>query len=114
MGACWLFIRRFALVLGGVTTNGRIESFETRQDKEDDSEFHLPVVTFRDHEGTLRRFTAVAGTSSKSPPVGSRIVVRYLRASPETAFIASFLHMWGAPLGLAVLGIGGVAAFWFS
>jgi hypothetical protein len=110
VGAGWLFARRIALVLHGVTTTGRIESFEARN--MDDSEFYLPVVTFRDHAGTLHRFTAVAGTASKSPPVGTRVVVRYLRANPESAFIASFLHMWGAPLGLAGLGIGSVAAFW--
>jgi hypothetical protein len=111
VAACWLFIRRIAVALHGVTTMGRIESFETRD--MDEAESYFPVVTFRDLEGTLRRFTAVAGTASKSPPVGTRVVVRYLRADPQSAFIASFLHMWGAPSGLAALGVGSLAALWF-
>ena len=45
IGACWLFIRRMTLALHGVTTTGRIESFETRD--MDDSESYVPVVTFR-------------------------------------------------------------------
>ncbi len=114
-GACWLFVRRIALVLNGVTTLGRIEAFEVRRSRDSgdrhDSVSFLPVVSFTDCDGTLRRFTAVAGGSTRRPPVGTTVTVRYSRADPESAFIASFLHMWGAPVALGALGIGSVLAF---
>jgi hypothetical protein len=114
-GACWLFVRRIALILSGVTASGRIEAFETRRsddsgDKHDSLSF-FPVVSFTDCDGKLRRFTAVAGGATQRPPVGTTVVVRYSRTDPQCAFIASFLHMWGAPLALAALGIGSLLAY---
>lgn len=114
-GACWLFVRRMALVLNGVTASGRIEGFEIRRSRDSgdryDSVSYFPVVSFADSDGTLRRFTAVAGGSTPSPSVGTKVMVRYSRTDPGAAFIASFLHMWGAPLALAALGVGSMLAF---
>jgi hypothetical protein len=103
-GAGWLFLRRLALMIDGVVTAGRVESFEERSD--DESTSYHPVVVFRDQEHRLHRFTSVAGGSSQSPPVGTTVPVRYLRSNPDSAVISSFLHMWAAPVALAVLGIG--------
>ena len=110
VGACWVFVRRLALVIGGVSTVGRIESFEVRNG--DDSTTYHPVVTFRDLEHRLHRFTSVAGSESQSPPVGTTVIVRYQRTNPNSAVISSFLHMWGAAVALAVLGICSLLGFW--
>jgi hypothetical protein len=83
-------------------------AFERREDE--DSVYFLPVVEFADSQGAAHRFTAVAGHTERRPAVGSPIAVRYLPSSPEVAFIPSFLHMWAAPLGLFVLGIGSLLA----
>jgi hypothetical protein len=108
--ACWLFWRRVLLLLDGVVTHGRIESYQARE--LDDSKFYLPVVTFRYQEGNARRFTAMAGGTSKNPPEGTNVPVRYLRTNPEFALIDNFLNVWAGPLAFAVLGIGGLATLW--
>ncbi|MBC7802728.1 MAG: DUF3592 domain-containing protein [Candidatus Parcubacteria bacterium] len=108
-GALWLGSRRLQLLFSGSTTVGRIEAFEARED--DGSLFYLPIVSFTDKLGRAHRFTAVAGRSTQTPRIGSAVTVRYLRADPDTAFIMSFLHMWAAPLGLAVLGAGALWAY---
>jgi hypothetical protein len=109
-GASWLFLRRFALVINGVVTAGRVESFEARN--ADESTAYHPVVVFKDREHRVHRFTSVAGGSSPSPPVGTTVPVRYLRSNPNSAVISSFLHMWAAPVALAVLGTCSMVAFW--
>jgi hypothetical protein len=106
--AVWLFVRRVWLLLDGVNTVGRIEAFEARED--DGSLSYLPVVSFTDGSGLARRFTSVAG-SSRPPRIGTSVPVRYLRTDPGSAFIASFLHMWAAPLALFLLGAGGLWAY---
>lgn len=107
--ALWLCARRLSLLLSGISTVGRIEAFEAREDE--GSLFYLPVVSFTDNLGRAHRFTAVAGSSTRTPRIGSVVTVRYLRGDPGTAFIMSFLHMWAAPLSLAVLGAGALWAY---
>lgn len=109
-GALWLFVRRVGLAGSGVSTTGRIEGFEVRDI--DDSISYLPVVSFTDHAGRAHRFTSVAGRSGPMPPVGTAVKVRYDRSNPSFALISSFLHMWAAPLALAVLGFSSLLAFW--
>ncbi len=111
--ACWagaliLAARRLSVAISGVRTTGRIVAFETRED--DGSVCYLPVVTFTDGEGRSHRFTSVAGRAQRIPPVDSEVVVRYLPGQPSTVFIESFLHMWAAPLALAILGAGALLA----
>jgi hypothetical protein len=38
--------------------------------------------------------------------------VLYLPANPRRAYIDSFLHMWAAPVALALLGAAGLYAPW--
>jgi hypothetical protein len=110
IGAIWLFVRRLAVMLNGITTEGRIEAFETRES--DDSIYYLPVVSFADHEGKQHRFTSMAGSSSQDPQVGTKVRVRYHRTNPSIVYIVSFLHMCAAPLSLAALGVCGLLAFY--
>ena len=108
MLALWLLLRRLRVWRQGASAMGRVVSFESRVD--DESTSYLPVIAFVDQRGQEQRFTSVAGRSHRTPPVGSEVRVRYLRDSPGTAFIASFLHMWAAPLALAVLGAAAIVA----
>lgn len=101
-GALWLALRRWAVLVNGMDATGRVEGFEERWSE--GSASYLPVVSFTDFHGRARRFTAVAGRETRTPPVGSRVPVRYLRDDPGRAYIASFLHMWAGPAGLAVMG----------
>jgi hypothetical protein len=111
--ACWagaiiLAARRVSVAVSGVRATGRIVAFETRED--DGSVCYLPVVTFTDQEGRSHRFTSVAGRAQPKPPVHSEVVVRYLPGRPSAVFIESFLHMWAAPVALAILGAGALLA----
>jgi hypothetical protein len=108
VGALWLAARRWSVAVGGATVAGKVVAFESR---EDDGSFYLPVVTFTDHQGKSHRFTSVAGGTEQRPPIGSKVTVRYLPANPKQAFIASFLHMWAAPLGMLALGVGALLAY---
>jgi hypothetical protein len=110
VAAAWLLVRRLALAAGGVATTGRVVAFEQREI--DYALTYLPIVSFTDERGRAHRFTSVAGRSDPVPPVGSTVPVRYHPSDPDSALIASFLHMWAAPLGLAVLGLGSLLAFW--
>jgi hypothetical protein len=107
--ALWLLLRRLSVAASGRNATGTIVAFETRED--DGSLHYLLVVTFTDHRGSSHRFTSVAGSSKQLPPLGSSVTVRYLPQSPERAFIVSFLHMWAAPLGMFVLGLGALLAY---
>jgi hypothetical protein len=111
--ACWtwaivLAARRLSVAISGVKATGRIVAFESRED--DGTLYYLPVVTFTDREGRSHRFTSVAGHSRRRPAVGSEVSVRYLPERPSMVFVASFLHMWAAPLGFAILGAGALLA----
>jgi hypothetical protein len=107
-GSIWLVLRRSIVALSGVSASGRVVAFERRED--DGSIYYLPIVEFTDRQGVLRRFTAVAGGAKQRPTVGATITVRYLPEKPELVFIVSFLHMWAAPMGMLVLGIGALVA----
>ena len=107
-GAAWLLLRRWTVVLRGMNAVAQVVGFEARES--DGSRHYLPIFSFRDHRGLPHRVTAVAGGTQQRPPVGSLVTVRYLPDQPQTAFIVSFLHLWAAPLGLAVLGLGALAA----
>ena len=109
VGAVWLFLRRWAVAMNGTTASGEVVAFESRED--DESVHYLPVVTFTDDQGKSHRFTSMAGGTERRPPIGSSVTVRYLPTNPEQAFIASFLHMWAAPLGMLALGVGAVIAY---
>jgi hypothetical protein len=109
VGALWLAARRWPVAVGGATVAGKVVAFESRED--DGSFYYLPVVTFTDHQGKSHRFTSVAGGTEQRPPIGTTVTVRYLPANPEQAFIASFLHMWAAPLGMLALGVGALFAY---
>jgi hypothetical protein len=107
--AGWMFWRRVALLAHGLATTGRIESYEAR-DLGDTVSYH-PVVSFTDHQGRRRKFTSAAGRSSRTPPIGSAVAVRYERNDPEGAMVSTFLHMWAAPWALAVLGVASLLAY---
>ena len=107
-GAVWLLVRRWIVVVRGMNAVAQVVGFEARED--DGTRHYLPIFSFRDHRGMPHRVTAVAGGTEQAPPVGALVTVRYLPDHPETAFIVSFLHMWAAPLGLAVLGLGALLA----
>lgn len=110
LAALWLLLRRVGLLLWGACTMGRIDSY-TRSTI-DDSEYFLPCVRFVDMHGKSHTFTATAGHPSKTQPEGAMVRVRYRRDDPTQACIDSPLHMWGAVVGCAVLGIAGIAALW--
>jgi hypothetical protein len=69
-------------------------------------------VSFTDREGHARRFTSVAGRAGPTPPVGTAVTVRYDPSNPQYALISSFLHMWAAPLAMAVMGFCSFLVFW--
>ena len=103
--AVFLLYRRLLVLFVGVSVIGH----EARTD--DDSVSYLPIVEFKDSWGVAHRFTSVAGRSTRHPLQGTNVVVRYLPAHPKIAFIQSFLHMWAAPLALAVLGLAALYVF---
>jgi len=107
IAACWLFARRSALLLKGVTAVGTIESF--RKSELDGSVHFLPVIIFQDQEGKTYRFTATTGYGANKPAEGLRVRVRYSRENPGHAVIISFLHLWVAPLVLIAFGAGCIA-----
>jgi hypothetical protein len=109
-GAAGLFVRRWAVVAGGASATGKVVDFETREDE--GTLHYLPVVVFADREGRTHRFTSVAGGARPRPPRGSLVTVRYRPEHPDQAYIASFLHLWAAPLGMLVLGLGAWWAYW--
>ncbi len=106
----WLAARRIRVRWFGVAVTGRVVDHEKREI--DESPTYLPIVAFRDIHGHEHRFTSVAGGSSRSPSQGSDVPVRYLPSDPTVAYVATFLHMWAAPLALAALGVAGIAALW--
>ena len=108
--AAVLFYRRLLAVLQGVSAIGRIVDHEART--VDDSTTYLPVVEFLDLQGKQIRFTSVAGGTERHPKVGAEVTVRYLRTNPKIVYIQSFLHLWAAPVGCAVLGFTAIAALW--
>ena len=112
VGAGWLLVRRLSLAWHGMAATGRVVAFEQREI--DGSVSYLPIVSFTDDRGRAHRFTSVAGRSDPVPPVGTTVTVRYDPSDPGHALISSFLHMWAAPVGLAVLGVGSLVAFWQS
>jgi Protein of unknown function (DUF3592) len=109
LGAIVLGWQRLSAVFLGATATGRVVGFSSRED--DGTTCFLPVVTFEDVEGRSHQFTSPAGSARKHPPIGAEVTVRYQRANPSTAYIASFLHMWAAPVALALLGAAALAAY---
>ncbi len=107
-----LMIRRLHVLVGGITAIGTVIGHEARTT--DESESFLPMVRFRDQRGTEFEFTSVAGRATRHPRPGSLALVRYLPSNPKIAYIGTFLHMWAAPLALAVLGAAGLAALWLK
>jgi hypothetical protein len=105
-----LFVRRVSALLRGASAVGRVQGHEARTS--DDIVAYFPIIEFADSKGDLRRFTSVAGGSSKNPGVGTTVRVRYLRSNPRVAYIQSFLHMWAAPSACAALGLGALAVLW--
>jgi hypothetical protein len=109
VAAAGLFLRRAALALRGAAVQGWIEDFDARTNREGTTYF--PVVAFVDEDGRRHRFTAAAGRQARRPDVGTLVTVRYFRENPDAACIQSFLQMWAAPLGLALLGSGALLGF---
>ena len=99
--ACWLAYRRVVAVLSGDSVEGVVTAHERRE--MDDSVGYHPTVCFVDHTGTERKFTSNSGSSQPKPKIGTRVRVVYLRTNPSVAFIASFFHMWAAPIAFALL-----------
>ena len=106
----YLFVRRLIALLFGMSTVGRVEGHFANSS--DDSIAYQPIVTFVDSNGHTHRFTSPAGGSSRYPAVGAEVRVHYLSSNPEIAYIHSFLHMWAAPLGCAILGLAALAVLW--
>lgn len=102
--------RRLAAMAHGESTQGRVVGHQTSTI--DDSTTFSPIVEFTDREHRTRRFVSAAGGASRHPQEGAPVRVRYLRANPDVAFIPTFLHMWAAPLALAVLGCAAILAGW--
>jgi hypothetical protein len=96
--------------MSGVSTTGTILSHETRTTEEGVG--YVPVVEFKDSEGTLRQFVSSSGNFPKRLIIGARVKVLYSQTSPGMAYIDSFWHFWIAPISLAVLGITSVAISW--
>lgn len=105
VGAAWLAWRRAVVAWRGEAAVGQVVAFEERRGMEHERHY-VPVVSFRDRRGNPHRFTSPAGSADRRPPIGSVVTVRYLPDAPEQAFIVSFLHMWAAPAGMLVLGLG--------
>jgi len=108
--AAWLVARRLRVCFSGVTTSGRIFLYEKRE-MDDTTSFH-PLIVFSDANGQQHQFTSVAGYSDRKPSEGTEVRISYLPSDPKLAYIATFLHMWAAPLALVVLGCAGVAVLW--
>ncbi len=103
-----LMLRRIRVLLGGAVASGVVIGHESR--RVDESESFLPVIRFQDSKGVDFEFTSVAGRAVARPATGSQVRVRFLPSNPKNAYISTILHMWAAPLALAVLGVAGVAA----
>ncbi len=106
----YLFVRRMVALLFGKSTMGRVEGHVVNSS--DDSIAYQPIVTFVDSNGNTHRFTSPAGGSSRYPAVGTEVRVHYLPSNPEIAYVHSFLHMWAAPLGCAILRLAALAVLW--
>ena len=104
-----LLYRRIEVLLFGVLVEGTVVGHATRDS--DDAVFYHPTVSFIDSKGKEQRFSSVAGSGGRRPAIGRKVPVRYLEGDPPRAYISSFLHMWAAPLALALLGAAGTAAF---
>ena len=107
--ACWLFLRRFSILMTGVTTIGRVESYESHEF--DEWVTYRPVISFTDQLGNQQKFTAAAGGRKRAPQIGTAVTVLYDIENPKNAVISSFLNMWAGPIALAVLGVVGLLAF---
>jgi Protein of unknown function (DUF3592) len=104
---CWLTIKRISILMSGVRTTGRIETYQLERDGMDGTEYYFPVVSFEDENGQAHRFTSTSGVlsfRSRRPSAGKTVAIIYSRENPAQAIIASFIGTWGAPLTSAVLG----------
>ncbi|MBC5783149.1 DUF3592 domain-containing protein [Ramlibacter sp. USB13] len=109
VGGAWLLVRRLAVAWRGVPAVGQVVAFEERRAEQ--QVHYLPVVSFRDQRGLAHCFTSPAGSADREPAIGSIVPVRYLPDAPEQVFIVSSLHMWAAPAGFFVLGLGSLLAW---
>lgn len=105
-----LTFRRLTVWMSGISTTGTILGHETRTTEEGVG--YVPVVEFKDSEGTLRRFVSSSGNFPKRLIIGASVKVLYSQSNPGMAYIDSFWHLWIAPISLAVLGITSVAISW--
>jgi hypothetical protein len=105
-----LLVRRLSALMQGASALGSVQGHEMR--RLDEAVYYHPIVEFNDSSGHRHRFTSVAGRSVKTPEVGTHVRVRYVRNDPNVAYIESFLHMWAAPLGCALLGVAAFAVLW--
>lgn len=106
--ALWLGRRRVAVLRSGGTERGTVIE-HARREVDESVSFH-PTVVFTDDTGTTRRFTSNAGWSTPRPAVGTRVKVVYSRTDPNVAYIASFLHLWAAPVALLLMSVVALAA----
>jgi len=102
--ACWLLAGRVSLVLRCRRVVGRVESHEARPIA-DGSLRYFPVVAFKDALGRFHHVTAPRGRANAMPPKGTVMVVRYADEDPRSAIVCSFLSMWGASMGMALVGL---------
>ena len=112
IGSLALMVLRLQVLIYGMQCEGEVVAYQVWES--DDTHFYLPVISFYDHNGREWRFTSVAGSTRRYPKIGARMVIRYLASKPERAYIGTFLHMWAAPLGIAVLGVAGLVAYYHS
>jgi hypothetical protein len=103
-----LAFRRMRALLFGASAIGTVVRVEVRES--DDSSSHVPVISYVDTIGRQHTFTSTSGVAVNELTPGEKMSIRYSISNPESAYINSLRHMWGAPIALLVLGIAGVWA----
>ena len=94
------------LLDGGVTSTGKVVSFEVKheKDKKKNKTMYYPIVSFKDKNGRELEFRSNTGSNPKSYRVGEIVEVIYRKDNSDNAKINSFSSMWLLPLILSIFG----------
>lgn len=85
-------------------TIGTVIEMQEHTDKDSGSISYAPTFRFQDASGTVRTVTSRFFSSPPEFRVGDRVVVLYRADSPQSARIASYWQLWGAPTLLGMIG----------
>ena len=105
-----LFVRQVAFLCCSRKVSGRLVTW--KEAGTHSRAYWYPQVCYTAHDGSQHLVTGATGTSQRPKgELGSSWPVRYDSRAPERACISTFSHLWGAPLGFLILGVGVLFAF---